>query len=570
MLTEQKLQSLKGLVQESSRDEIIWMSGFLAGLSDKSTAHAAPPAQQLVAAPAEKLTITVLYGTETGNSKKIATQLSAALKKQGHKIKLSGLDQYTNSNLLNEKILLLIISTHGDGEAPAAAKKFYDFIHAESLQLPQLKYAVLALGDSSYPLFCKAGEDIDKRFFQSGAKQIIPLEKADTDYSNIVEEWINNLQKSLSAVPSTQTAAASAPARPSSGKKFYRGRIAAHINLNDNASSKKTYHVEIQSDGEIDYQPGDSLGIIPVNNDEDISAVIKLLNADAGKEFLFRDKYDLLFNLLKYKINILHLPQRIVKAYASLIKTELPDVRLDLKDMLSLYPLPAQITAENVINILEPITPRLYSISSSPSAHGSNEVHITVGLNTFSINKKIKYGFCSTHIEALKEDDEIEFYIQRNNNFRLPGADKDVIMIGPGTGIAPFRSFLFERDSEGHSGRNWLFFGDRNFATDFLYQSELLAFFDTCHLTKLNTAFSRDQEEKLYVQHRMLQQSSQLYQWLEGGAHLYICGSKNPMANDVEETLIKIITKEAGIDDVAAKAYLQRLSEEGRFAKDVY
>lgn len=569
MLTEQKLKSLKGLVQESSRDEIIWMSGFLAGLSDNNKTGIVPPAEQLLSSPAEKLTITVLYGTETGNSKKIATQLGATLKKQGHKIKLSGLDQYAVSNLANEKIVLLVISTHGDGEPPAAAKKFYDFIHSENIKLEQLKYAVLALGDSSYPLFCKAGEDIDKRLFQSGAKQIIPLQKADTDYNTVAEEWINNVQKHLSST-SGQSVIAPVSAKPSSGKKFYKGRIAKHINLNDNASSKKTYHIEIQSDDEIHYQPGDALGIIPVNTDEDVALIISLLNAKAETKFLFRDKQDSLFNLLKYKINILHLPQRIVKAYATLIKTELPDVRLDLKDMLSLYPLPANINAEAVINILEPITPRLYSISSSPSAHGANEVHITIGLNTFSINQKTKYGFCSSYAETFELNDEIEFYIQPNNNFRLPDADKDIIMIGPGTGIAPFRSFLFERDSEAHTGRNWLFFGDRNFATDFLYQSELLSFFDTGHLTKLNTAFSRDHQEKLYVQHRMIQQSAQLYEWLEGGAHLYICGCKNPMALDVEEALIKIISKEAGVDNEAAKAYLQKLSDEGRFAKDVY
>jgi sulfite reductase (NADPH) flavoprotein alpha-component len=277
-----------------------------------------------------------------------------------------------------------------------------------------------------------------------------------------------------------------------------------------------------------------------------------------------------LFDLFKYKLNILYLPLRIVEKYAALIKTELPAVRLDLKNVLSLYPLTADVSLDSLIAILEPITPRLYSISSSPSAHGNNEIHVTVSRNTFSVNERTKYGFCSTHFAALNEGDEVKFYIHPNDNFRLPDAEKDIIMIGPGTGIAPFRSFLFHRDNEGASGRNWLFFGEQHFETDFLYQTELLSLFDTGSLTKLNTAFSRDQKEKLYVQHRMQQQSKELFEWIANGAHIYVCGCKNPMAKDVEDTLISVISKEAGINEAAAIEYLNKLEEEGRFAKDVY
>lgn len=568
MLTEQKLKSLKDIIQESSRDEIIWMSGFLAGLSDKN-ASAAPPVEAQQAVATEKLVVSVLYGTETGNSKKVASKLASVLKNKQHKVTLKALDQYPVTNLQKESVVYIVMSTHGDGEAPSAAKKFYDYLHTKQHDLSNVKYAVLALGDSSYPLFCKAGEDVDAKMKEYGATQILPLEKSDLDFYPVSEAWINNvvnnLPTSANALLPKQTKQAS-----KNGKHFYKGVVRTHINLNDRGSAKETWHIEIGTDEAIYYLPGDSLGIVPPNTDEDVYEIIKLLSASKDQTVHYKNETFTLYDLFKTKVNILHQPLRIVEKYAKLIQSELPSVRLDLKNILSLYPLTKNIDLDDLIAILEPITPRLYSISSSPYAHGNNEIHITVGRNKFWVNDKVKYGFCSSHFAGLNEGEEVRFYINSNDNFRLPQQDKDVIMIGPGTGIAPFRSFLFHRDDEGAPGRNWLFFGDQHFASDFLYQSELLSLFDTGLLTKLNTAFSRDQKEKLYVQHRMLQQSKELFEWIEGGAHLYICGCKNTMAKDVEETLINIISEEAGIDKTEAVEYLNRLEDEGRFAKDVY
>ncbi|HEY1872192.1 MAG TPA: flavodoxin domain-containing protein, partial [Chitinophagaceae bacterium] len=517
----------------------------------------------------EKLTITVLYGTETGNSKKISSKLAAALKSKQHKVTLTALDQYAPSNLEKEGIIFLAISTQGDGEPPTAAKKFYNFLHAKEYNLKNLNYAVLALGDTSYPLFCKAGEDVDIRLQQLGATQVLPLEKLDTDFYAPSEAWITNV---LDILPALSTGSLTNQPKQAGRhrKAFYNGKVRTHINLNDQGSAKETWHIEITSDEGIYYLPGDSLGIIPPNTDEDVHEIISLLSGYKNQMVKYKEETLTLFDLFKYKLNILYLPLRIVEKYAALINTELPSVRLDLKNILSLYPFTAEVSLESLIAILEPITPRLYSISSSPSAHGNNEIHITVSRNTFSVNKKTKYGFCSSHFAGLNEDDEVKFYIHPNDAFRLPAADKDVIMIGPGTGVAPFRSFLFHRDNEGAPGRNWLFFGDQHFATDFLYQSELLSLFDTGSLTKINTAFSRDQKEKLYVQHRMQQQSKELFAWIENGAHIYVCGCKDPMAKDVEETLISIISREANIDEAAATEYLFKLEDEGRFSKDVY
>lgn len=569
MLTEQKLQSFKHIIQESSRDEIIWMSGFLAGISEKNNAATAPPALAESNAATEKLTITVLYGTETGNSKKIASKLASVLKSKQHKITLKALDQYSVDNLSKESLAFIIMSTHGDGEPPAAAKKFYEQLHAKQYDLTNLKYAVLALGDSSYPLFCKAGKDVDEKLQQNGATPILKLEKSDLDIYGVSDAWINNLINNL---PTAANAVSPKP-QPKvakNGKRFYKGEVKGHINLNDKGSAKETWHIEIGTDEAIYYLPGDSLGIVPPNADDDVNAIIGLLPVAASETVNYKNEIFSLFDLFKYKLNILHLPLRIVEKYAKLINTELPSMRLDLKNILSLYPLTGNVTLQDLIAILEPITPRLYSISSSPYAHGNNEIHITVARNTFFVNDDTKYGFCSSHFAGLNDREAVTFYISENNNFHLPDPGKDIIMIGPGTGIAPFRSFIFHRDSEGATGRNWLFFGDQHFHSDFLYQSELLSFFDTGSLTRINTAFSRDQKEKLYVQHRMLQQSKELFAWLESGAHIYLCGCKDPMARDVTNTLVEIIIKEAGIDKSEAVEYLHKLEEEGRFAMDVY
>ena len=567
MLTEQKLQSFKNIIHESSRDEIIWMSGYLAGISQQN-AIAAPPVLTENSVT-EKLTISVLYGTETGNSKKIASKLASVLKTKQHKVTLKALDQYNADNLKKESLVLIVLSTHGDGEPPAAAKKFYDHLYKKQHDFSDLKYAVLALGDSSYPLFCKAGEDVDLKLKEFGATRILPIEKSDLDIYAVSDAWINNVVNNL---PTASNALLPKPQnkQAKNGKRFYRGVVKTHINLNDKGSLKETWHIEIGTDEPIYYLPGDALGIVPPNADEDVIEIIRLLSANQKQTIDYKGETISLFELFKTRLNILYLPLRIVEKYAKLIQSELPSVRLDLKNILALYPFNKDVSLEDFIAILEPITPRLYSISSSPYAHGNNEIHITVGRNKFSVNDKTKYGFCSSHFAALDDGDEVTFYINSNERFHLPASEKDIIMIGPGTGIAPFRSFIFHRDDEGAPGRNWLFFGDQHFHSDFLYQSEMLSFFETGSLTKINTAFSRDQKEKLYVQHRMLQQSKELFKWIESGAHIYICGCKNTMAKDVEATLIEIISSEKNINTEEAATYLNELEEEGRYAKDVY
>lgn len=263
------------------------------------------------------------------------------------------------------------------------------------------------------------------------------------------------------------------------------------------------------------------------------------------------------------------MPERVVKHYASVVQQNIPETKIDLLDLLKIYPVKDANQFLEVIKILETIAPRLYSIASSPDAH-SGEVHITVAKNTFKVNDETRFGLASDFLSHLNENTELKFYVSPNNQFRLPEEDQNIIMIGPGTGIAPFRSFLAERDSTGATGKNWLFFGEQHFATDFLYQTEIQNWFETGVLTKVNIAFSRDQQEKIYVQHKMLQHGAEFFEWLHAGSYVYVCGTKDPMSIDVEQTLLQIIEKFGERSKEEAEQFLDDMKEEGRYVKDVY
>ncbi|MBS1602005.1 MAG: flavodoxin domain-containing protein [Bacteroidetes bacterium] len=572
MLTTPKLTQIQELIAGSSREELVWLSGYLAGVAagqgQATTGSQAVPALSTPAAPTVNK-ITIAYGTETGNSKKLASDFAAKAKKKGINARLIGLEQYRLGDLTKEEYFFAVISTQGDGEPPAAAKKFYDHIHQGSLKLERLKYGVLALGDTSYPLFCKAGEDVDHQLNKAGGQRIVALEKCDTDYDSQAGKWFETVlqQLSTSGGASAPAAAPATAARPT-GKKTYTGTVLANINLNDRGSSKKTHHLEIAAEG-VDYLPGDALGLVPENPAATVEAILALTGADPNRKLTIRQEEATIGHLLRKRLNIVYLPERVVKKYAAIVQQDIPETRIGLLDLLKIYPVKDAAQFHEVISILEPTAPRLYSISSSPEAH-SGEIHLTVTRDSFSVNGETKHGLCSDLLSQLSADGSLDFYIHRNSQFRLPAEDKDVIMIGPGTGIAPFRSFLAHRDSQGASGRNWLFFGDQHFTTDFLYQTDLQNWMQTGVLTRLNTAFSRDQKEKVYVQHKMRREAAELYRWLEDGAYVYVCGTKEPMSVDVEAALLEIIKEEGKKTQSQAEAWLDELKEAGRYVKDVY
>ncbi|CAM3552437.1 sulfite reductase flavoprotein subunit alpha [Elizabethkingia occulta] len=568
MLSETKLQVLKEISSGFSRDEAIWASGYLAGLAGTSAAVADLPPQQTTYTPAVKK-ITLVYGTETGNSKKLATELAGVAKKKGIQVKLGDLSQYKPKDLAKEEYLFVVISTQGEGEPPILAKKFYDYIHENELNLSNIKFGVLALGDSTYPQFCKTGEDVDTRFEVLGAERIIPLKRCDIDYEEDAHRWLDHIfevVQNKAASPSQGTAAPKA----SSGRKKYQGKVSAIINLNDITSDKETYHIEIETEEPIAYRPGDALGVIPFNPKSVVEEIIGLTGIDPEKQIQTTRVTASAKELLHQHLNISYLLKTTVAQYVQITGQDIPETRLSLLDLLRIYPVKNAEEFEEVIKVLTVQAPRLYSVSSSPEAHGDSEIHITVAKSEFLINDKKQNGLCSGFLSEFEEDGTVEFYIQEAKHFKLPETAKDVIMIGPGTGIAPFRSFLWERDATGAEGRNWLFFGDRSFVSDFLYQSEFQDFLKTGALTNLDLAFSRDTAEKVYVQHRLQQKSSEVFQWLEGGASVYVCGAKEPMSKDVEETLLHIIQHEGKRNEDEAKNYLEELELSGRYAKDVY
>jgi len=468
MLETSKLETLKKLLATVSQEELVWINGFLSGITHTISIPNNIQESGRVSNAIDK--ITIVYGTETGNAKSLATQLSIYARKKGISVKLSALDQYKPADLAKEKYFFVIISTQGDGEPPAAAKRFYEYIHRGDLSIPHLEFGVIALGDSAYPLFCKTGEDVDIKLKEAGGTRIASLKKCDIDYEQDATEWFENALAVLRSVNS--------PTLPSVGKvqsknkrQIYNGNVVGHINLNDTGSNKETYHIEIATEG-IVYAPGDSIGIIPSNPIELVDAIINITGVDRDKVIDHRGKSATIFSLLHKELNITYLLPSVVKKYGNITQQNIPETKIGLWDLLNIYPVNSPVQFETVIAELNTISPRLYSISSSPSAHG-DEVHITVSKDNYSINGELKFGLCSNQLSNQDINSNVEIFVHKNNIFRLPENNKDIIMIGPGTGIAPFRSFLHERNALGANGKNWLFFGDQCFVTDFLYQNSM-------------------------------------------------------------------------------------------------
>lgn len=572
MLEAAKLKQWDELIGTASPEELIWINGYLSGIVARA---ARGPEATVDAAPAVAVKKAhLVFGTETGNARKLAGRLAATAKKKGIPIKLSGLDQYRLTDLSKEDYFFVVISTQGEGEPPLTAKKFYEHIHAARPDLSKLKFSVLALGDTSYPLYCKTGEDVQQRFKALGATEIIPMQKCDVDYDADADAWFEQVTQLLTAPAqspvSAGTPVAAPAAKKAAGKKYFQGTIAANINLNDHGSKRETYHIELTTEEPVVYEPGDTIGIVPRNRAAVVDRILQLTGADGDQVVATSRASAPIRELLTIHLNICYLMTNTVKKYATLTGQEIPDTRMDLVDLLRIYPVKDAAMFTDVLSLLLPVAPRLYSIASSPAAHGENEVHITVAKDRFLAEDEQRFGLCSEFLGDLPEGSTLSFYIHKSRNFKLPAPDKKVIMIGPGTGVAPFRSFLAERDATGASGENWFFFGEQHFASDFLYQTEMQTFHQTGVLNRLDLAFSRDQAEREYVQHRMLENASAIYEWIEQGAHLYVSGVKDPMSREVEQALLQIISEQGKKTAEEATAFLEQLRKENRYEKDVY
>ncbi len=564
MLAGPKQKILTELVDGASKEELIWINGFISGIINGQNASLSNPVT--TSAPKK---ITLVYGTETGNSKRVATDLAAKAKKNNLQVKLASLDQYRLTDLTREENLFVVISTQGDGEPPVAAQKFYDHIHNNGFRLDNVKYGVLALGDTSYPMFCKTGEDVDAQLQKLGGKRIIPIRKCDVDYEPDAEAWFAEVIHSLNEQPVTAVVAKTVTvAEGKSNKKIYTGTVLSHVNLHDSVSDKETYHIELLAE-DVDYLPGDSIGVVPENEAGLVNAIIAITGISKDKRIQFKDAEYEVSQLLGKKLNLVYLHERVVKKYAAIVQEEIPEVKMDLLDLLKLYPVKDTAQFEEVLQALPAQSPRIYTIASSPAAH-SGEVHLTVEKDEFEVDGKKKAGLCSEYLSQLNADCKLDFFVQKNKRFRLPAADKDVIMIGPGTGIAAFRSFLSERDATGANGKNWLFFGEDHFVSDFFYQTEIQDWFQTGVLTKASLAFSKDKVEEKFVQDKIRVNGKELFEWIESGANVYLCGQKAPMSIEVEKELLAVFETHGGLTAEDAKKYFERLKEEGRYSKDVY
>lgn len=585
--TEKELQEL---TSKLNQNQLSWLGGYYTALAKVNegvqiASTAAAPSKTV-----DKPEITLLFGTKTGNAQKIIAQAQSKFEQQGFKTQVSELAEIDKNKLKKAQYVFIAVSTDGEGVPPPAVESFHEFIHSKKApKLNHLKYSVLGLGDSSYAQYCQTGKDIDAAFEKLGAERIVDRTDVDLDWEADAEAWINKIAKKTNEltgtnVISTDTVIAETSVKEVqySKKNPYKAEILDRIKLNARGSKKSVFHFELSlEDSGLSYQPGDAVGIIPKNPETLVNDLIGKLKFDGNS--IYKNGFeDSIKNHLQKHYEISLLSKNFLVKYnekaknnklASIIKTPAKlKYFLDNNDVFDVIKqFPTDVTPEEFIPILPKLKPRLYSIASSPKAY-PDEVHLTVGELEYESNDRLKKGVCSNMIaEQLTLDDDVEIYIDENPIFRLPEDDKKpIIMIGPGTGIAPFRAFVQERAERNAEGKNWVFFGEQHFTTDFLYQTEWQNFLKKGVINKFDVAFSRDQEEKVYVQHKIEQNANEFYNWLKEGAIIYVCGDKDKMAKDVLNTITKVVFNEGKLSKEDAEAYVKNLRSSKRYLEDVY
>lgn len=594
--SEEQVELLNRLLPSISVTQQSWLSGYLTAVSSASvpSGGVAVLERPAIEVPTAVKEITVLYGSQTGNGQGIAEQAAAKLKEQSFEVTIQSMNDFKPNNLKKIENLLLVVSTHGEGDPPDTALPFFEFLHGKRApKLDHLHYSVLALGDSSYEFFCKTGADFDQKLSDLGAVQLAPRVDCDLDYDEPAAQWLAAVEVSLDVQTGGQSAAASVEIETTSSTQYsrtnpFKAEVLENINLNGRGSNKETRHVEISLEGSgLTYEPGDSVGVFPTNNPDLIDEIIKLGNWNAEETVEINSQGErraLRIALLNHlEITVVTKPlleklsnyseseelKRIIKKEHAEELRAYVDGR-DLLDALKDFG-PVEASEQQLVGILRKLPARLYSIASSLEAN-PEEVHLTIGVVRYEAHGRDRQGVCSIQCaENLVPGDTLPIYIHKNDNFRLPAnSQTPIVMIGPGTGIAPFRSFIEERSETGAEGKSWLFFGDQHYVTDFYYQTEWQNYVKDGALTRLDVAFSRDTDEKVYVQHRMKQASQELYQWIEEGAVIYVCGDEQNMAKDVHATLLEILQQEGGKSLEEAEAFITQLVQEKRYQRDVY
>ena len=583
-----------------TQEQRLWLNGYLAGLFSDAHAAGLNGNSPVAAAPVKPLT--VLFGSQTGTAEGLAKKLVKDAGKLGFGPKLVDMAKYETVDLTREENLIIVTSTYGDGDPPDNAQAFWDFLKSDTAPaLPQLRYSVLALGDTNYSAFCEFGKKCDERLEKLGARRVHPRVDCDLDYEAAAKTWSEAAFAALSSGGESPAPAPSAPPLladaasseadkqplPWSRKNPFPARLLKNRVLNGEGSGKEVRHYEISLAGSgLTYEAGDALGVVPANCGDLAGEILEVLGCDGEEAVKTSDGAETSLRLaLTQHYEITKPSSELLKACAErggagneLAALLDPARRDDLKKFLwgrevidVIRGLEKPFMASELVALLRKLQPRLYSISSSPKAH-PDEVHLTVAAVRYDGHGRARKGVCSTFLaDRCADATPVPVFVQTSHGFRLPAnGDVPVIMCGPGTGIAPFRAFLEERRATGATGKNWLFFGDQKRSTDYLYQEELEGWKTDGHLARLDLAFSRDQAEKIYVQSRMLESAAELWSWLERGAHFYVCGEASRMAKDVDAALHQIAQKAGGLSEEGSVEYIAKLKAAKRYQRDVY
>ncbi|HHL4037421.1 TPA: NADPH-dependent assimilatory sulfite reductase flavoprotein subunit [Klebsiella pneumoniae] len=587
-LNPEQLARLQAATTDFTPTQLAWVSGYFWGVLNQQsgTAVAAP------APAAEVPTITLISASQTGNARRVAEALRDDLLAAKLNVKLVNAGDYKFKQIAAEKLLVVVTSTQGEGEPPEEAVALHKFLFSKKApKLDGTAFAVFGLGDTSYEFFCQSGKDFDNKLAELGAERLLDRVDADVEYQAAAAEWRARVVEALKA-----RAPVAAPAQlatsgavndihtsPYTKEAPLTATLSVNQKITGRNSEKDVRHIEIDlGDSGLRYQPGDALGVWYQNDPQLVKELVELLWLKGDEPVTVEGKTLPLSEALQWHFELTVNTATIVENYATLTRREslLPLVgdKAQLQQYAAATPIvdmvrfsPAQLDAEALIGLLRPLTPRLYSIASS-QAEVESEVHVTVGVVRYEIEGRARAGGASSFLaDRVEEDGEVRVFIEHNDNFRLPAnPETPVIMIGPGTGIAPFRAFMQQRAADGAQGKNWLFFGNPHFTEDFLYQVEWQSYVKEGLLTRIDLAWSRDQQQKIYVQDKLREQGAELWRWINDGAHIYVCGDANRMAKDVENTLLEVIAEYGAMDAEAADEFLSELRVERRYQRDVY
>ncbi|MGS0644076.1 assimilatory sulfite reductase (NADPH) flavoprotein subunit [Staphylococcus hominis] len=607
--TEGQATQINELLQTLTPEQKVWLSGYLVANQQLTSGTSETQGSQIGAISKdtetmlqqneptiqpEKRAITLLYGSETGNAQGLAEIFEERLSNIGHNVTLKAMDEFKPKNLKNVEDLFIITSTQGEGDPPDNAAELHEFIHGRKApKLEGVRFSVLALGDQTYEFFCQTGRDFDKKLEELGAERLYERVDCDVDYEEDAEKWMANVINTIDSAPEgTQSEqVVSESIKSAKEKKYskanpYQAEVLENINLNGRGSNKETRHIEFLLDnfGE-EYEVGDCLVVLPQNDPALVELLMSTLGWDPGDQIQISEDGDTisLEEALTSYFEITKLTKPLLQNAAAYFDNEALEDKVqdsewiqnyiegrDFIDLLNDFP-PEELEPEDVYQILRKLPPREYSISSSYQSL-PDEVHITVGAVRYNTHGRDRSGVCSVQFaERIQPGDTVPIYLKRNPNFKFPkDGDTPVIMIGPGTGIAPFRAHMQEREEYGYKGNTWLFFGDQHFTTDFLYQTEWQEWLKDGVLEKMNVAFSRDTDQKVYVQHRIAEHSKEFNEWLEKGASIYICGDEKNMAKDVHQAIRNVLVKEQNLTEEDAESYLKQMKKDKRYQRDVY